>query len=126
MLASDTNPPAPPPKGGFVNPVDGPFIRFPPFPEAAEGITVMSFKEFKEGGIRVDPGPNDEEVDTYGIPTVPLRTRHAADACKTNTKRKRQNEEATARKKAGLSTQRAWWDQWEDTEAIRFSIGHNP
>ena len=126
MLASDTNPPAPAPERGFINSVDGRRVSFPPFPEPALGTTVMSFKEFKEGGIHVDPGRNDEEVDSHGIPTIPLPKRHAADACKTNTKRKRQHEEATARKKAGLSTQRLWWDQWEDTEAIRFSTAHDP
>lgn len=130
MSAADTSPPEPAPKpqgGGTIHLADGPFLRFPPFPKAPAGTTIMPFKDFKEGGIRVDPGPDDEEVDNHGIPTVPLNMRpHATNVCKTNTKRKRRAEDLKARKKAGMSTQRIWWEQWDDTETVRFSIGFNP
>ncbi|KAF8956708.1 hypothetical protein BDZ97DRAFT_2079684 [Flammula alnicola] len=110
----------------FVNAIDGPFIRFPPFPTAPEGTTVMSFKKFKEKGICVEPGPEEAEVDALGIPTVPLRVRHETDQCKMHTKRKRQAEDAKAHKKGGKPSQGLWWERWEDGEAIRFSIGFNP
>ncbi|KAF8166991.1 hypothetical protein BJ912DRAFT_1001882 [Pholiota molesta] len=127
MAAVDTNPPKPALTGGFVNPVDGPFIRFPPFPEPPQNTTVVSYKDFKERGICIEPGPDDTEVDALGIPTVPLPKRHETDMCKTNTKRKRKAEEATARKKAGVPAAHVvWWEQWEETEVIRFSLGFNP
>ncbi|KAF8958505.1 hypothetical protein BDZ97DRAFT_1706028 [Flammula alnicola] len=125
MSTTDVKSPQPVAEG-FVNPIDGPFIRFPPFPTAPEGTTVMSFKNFQERGICVEPGPEEAEVDGLGIPTVPLRVRHETDQCKTNTKRKRQAEDAKVRKKGGKPSQRLWWEQWEDGEAIRFSIGFNP
>ncbi|KDR84221.1 hypothetical protein GALMADRAFT_236903 [Galerina marginata CBS 339.88] len=118
LATSDTN---------SVNPVDGPLIRFPPFPQPPDGVQIMSFKQFKERGIRVEPGPDDAEVDALGIPTIPLRVHHGTDECKTNTKRKRTQEENKTRKKGGLGAKKlVWWEQWEDTEAIRFSIGFNP
>lgn len=103
---------------------DGPRLTFPPFPEAPEGVHIEPFSTFQERGIAMDPGPDDAEVDTFGIPTVPLKPRHATDACKTNTKRKRRAEDDASRKKRGLGSKKVpWWQQWEDTESIRFSVG---
>jgi hypothetical protein len=111
----------------LVNPVDGSFITFPPFPKSPEGVTIMPFKEFKEGGICIEPGADEAEIDTLGIPTVPIRTRHSTDQCKTNSKRK-MTEDAKGKKgkKGKLIEQRLWWEQWEDAEAIRFCTGFNP
>ncbi|PPQ92790.1 hypothetical protein CVT25_003901 [Psilocybe cyanescens] len=108
----------------LVNPVDGPIIRFPPFPQAPEGVQIMPFKDFEEGGICMDPGPNDAEVDTFGVPTVPLRPQHSTDVCKTNTKRKRRAEEMQARKKGGLGAKKLlWWEEWQEREVARVSVG---
>ncbi|KAF8806185.1 hypothetical protein BYT27DRAFT_7141748 [Phlegmacium glaucopus] len=113
-----------PSTANLVNPIDRPYLTFPPFPEAPEGVTITPFKEFMEGGICVEPGVNDLEVDTLGIPTVPIKTRHNTDECKTKTKRKRTAENSKGKK--AQSVQRLWWEQWEDTEVIRFSTGFNP
>lgn len=109
----------------LVNPVDGPYLTFPPFPKAPEGVTIMPFKEFKEGGICVEPGPDDAEIDTLGILTVPIKVKHNTDECKSKTKRKRKAENAKG-KKGQSAPQRLWWEQWEDAETIRFSTGFNP
>jgi hypothetical protein len=110
----------------LVNPVDGPFIRFPPFPVAPAGIHIMPFKEFTERGIRVEAGPDDAEVDALGIPTVPIgRKRHATDECKTNTKRKREAEEGGKSKKKG-AIRKGWEEVWKETEVVRFSRSFNP
>ena len=109
----------------LVNPVDGPYLTFPPFPKAPEGITVIPFKDFKEGGICMEPGADDIEVDTLGIATVPIKVRHSTDECKTKSKRKRVAETAKG-KKGKLALHRIWWEQWEDAEATRFSTGFNP
>ena len=106
--------------------VDEPFLTFPPFPKDPEGVTIMPFKDFKEGGICIEGGPDEAEVDTFGIPTVPLRTRHNTDQCKTKTKRKVGEDGKGKRNRKGkIIEQRLWWEQWEDAEAIRFCTGVN-
>ena len=125
MAAVATNSPAA--AKALINPADGPYITFPPFPALPAGMRIMSFKEFKERGICMEPGPDDAEVDALGIPTIPLLHPHKDNMCKTNTKRKRKAEEATARKKAGLPATRVpWYEQWEDGEMARYSHGFNP
>ena len=113
-----------PSAANLVNPVDKTFFfTFPPFPTVPEGVTIMPFKEFKEGGICIEAGADEEEVDTLGIPTVPIHKRHDIDQCKTNAKRKRKAEKVKAKKTPVV--QKLWWEQWDDTEASRFSPGFN-
>ena len=114
-----------PSTANLVSPVDAPYLTFPPFPKVPEGVTIMPFKEFKEGGISVEPGVDDIEIDTLGIPTVPIKVRHSTDECKTKSKRKRKAENVKS-KKGKPSVQRIWWEQWEDAESMRFSTGFNP
>lgn len=85
----------------------------------------MPFKNFTEGGICIEPGIDDTEVDTLGIPTVPIKVRHNVDQCKTKSKRKSKVENAKG-KKSKPTVQRLWWEQWQDAEAMRFSTGFNP
>ena len=106
-----------------VSSVDGSFLTFPPFPKS-EGI--MPFKEFKEGGICIEAGPDEAEVDTFGIPTVSIRTRHNTDRCKSKTKRKAEDMRNRKGKKSKPIEQRLWWEQWDDAEATRFCTGFNP
>lgn len=47
----------------------------------------MLFNEFKEGGICIETGADEAEVDTLGIPTVPIRSRHTTDQCKMKAER---------------------------------------
>ena len=110
----------------LVNPVDGPFIRFPPFPVAPAGVHIMPFKDFTERGIRIEAGPDDAEVDALGIPTVPIgHKRHATDECKTNTKRKREAEAGAKSKKKGV-IRKGWEEVWKELEIVRFSRSFNP
>ena len=123
--ATVTQPIPLPSTANLVNPVDGPYLTFPPFPKAPEGVTIMPFKDFKERGICIEPGDDDAEVDTLGIPTVPIKVQHKTDECKTKTKRKRVADTRKG-KKSKSEQQRLWWEQWEDAEAVRFSTGFNP
>ncbi|KAJ3511335.1 hypothetical protein NLJ89_g4158 [Agrocybe chaxingu] len=118
VVSNKNESPYPPPKREHK-------LTFPPFPPVPEGVQMVPFKDFKAEGIRVDPGPDDEEVDTYGIPTVTMPVKHTNDECKTNTKRKRAVEAKKARKK-GLVASRVWWEQWEDAEKLKFVTGLNP
>ena len=112
-----------PSSADVVSSSDGSFLTFPPFPEA-EG-PIMPFKEFKEGGICVEAGADEAEVDTLGIPTVSIRTRHNTDHCKTKTKRKAEMRSKKGKKSKPIE-QRLWWEQWNDAEALRFCTGFNP
>lgn len=97
-------------------------FTFPPWPTPPEGVTIMSFKNFKQRGIQIAPGPGDEEVDTLGIVTVAVKTRHNIDVCKTNTKRKKRLEEDA--KKAAAGIKKDLWEQWEDKESTRMTSAH--
>lgn len=101
-------------------------IRFPPYPPVPDGVKITPFTEFKERGIRVDPGgeDNETEIDGCGVPTIPLASVHTTDWCKTETKRARAGKGGPARKKkkrktggAGGPNQRDWVEYWEDREA---------
>jgi len=105
-------------------------LRFPPFPAVPDGVELIPFHSFRPSGIRVlIDDDHDEydgrqvsemiECDGLGIPTIPLRVKHAAD----NMERKKKR-----RKKAGAGTQqvqvapekpKTWWELWEEFEDIR-------
>jgi hypothetical protein len=80
--------------------------------------------EFNERGISTNPGPDEVEVDTIGIPTVVMRVAHSTDVRKTNTKRKRQSENKARDKPKPRQPQ--WWEVWEGTEAIKFTKSIDP
>lgn len=97
-------------------------FTFPPWPAPPEGVTIMSFKNFKQRGIQIVPGQYEEEVDTLGIITVAVKTRHSNDVCKTNTKRKKRAEENA--KKAAAGIKKDLWEEWEDKESTRMTTAH--
>ncbi|KAJ7728971.1 hypothetical protein DFH07DRAFT_1066315 [Mycena maculata] len=107
---------------------DVPRTRFPPFPTAPDGVTIVLFKDFKECGIRVQvfvdgdgDGEDSVEVDGLGIPTVPLRVKHDTDVSKTNPNRKKRS----ARELAAVrpTFRKEWWEDWAEGEDLR---NHGP
>lgn len=113
-------------------------IRFPPFPKVPDGVKIIPFKEFKERGIRVKPGgdDNETEIDACGVPTVMLASCHSTDWCKTETKRANQNGKGAAGRKrrkkraGGINagpTLMDWEEYWEDREpAYRVQGTYDP
>jgi hypothetical protein len=93
-------------------------LTFPRDFKIPEGVVIIPFKDFKERGICVEPGPNEDEVDAIGIPTVAMKP-HEADRCKTNTRRKQKKEEASKRK--ALNKSSPWWERWEEDEESRIA-----
>ncbi|KAF7778438.1 hypothetical protein Agabi119p4_2783 [Agaricus bisporus var. burnettii] len=102
-------------------------VRFPPFPPVPEGVQIIPFKDFKERGISIQPGGDDNntEVDSCGVKTIDLPNFHQTDWCKTETKRANSNgrggpSKRRKKRKTGASsgpTPDNWEDYWEDREA---------
>ncbi len=57
-------------------------LRFPPFPQAPEGVEIVPFKDYKEVGILKET-PDRVERDALQVPTVAIKP-HSTDWCKTN------------------------------------------
>jgi hypothetical protein len=73
----------------IVNPPNAPLIRFPPFLDVPEEVTILPFKTFREHGIQIFTSGYGDEIDGLGIPTVALRVPHDTDACKMDAKKKK-------------------------------------
>jgi len=103
-------------------------LRFPPFPNVPLGVEIISFYNFTEKGIRVQPGgeDNETEIDALGVPTIALGSLHSTDWCKTETRRVRFNgnrgpgKRRKRRTGGGPSTgptSADWEEYWEEREA---------
>ncbi|KIK81810.1 hypothetical protein PAXRUDRAFT_832598 [Paxillus rubicundulus Ve08.2h10] len=108
--------------------LDPPFIKFPPFPKPPEGVTIMPFKDFKARGIQLfseskQPEDDEDELDALGIPTVELRIKHATDACKSITRKKRKKKKSAMMTEAVPVKKLAWYDEWEEGEDLRVAKG---
>jgi hypothetical protein len=56
LKPNNNNTPVPPTTSHpstVVNPPNAPLIRFPPFPDVPEGVTILPFKAFREHGIQI-------------------------------------------------------------------------
>jgi hypothetical protein len=106
-------------------------LRFPPFPEPPEGVTLIPFTAFRPSGIRVPIDDDDDffvragqeqqqqvELDGLGIPTIALRVKHVAD---TSEKKKKRKKKSGAAQSVQVAPERPkmWWEVWEDLEDIR-------
>ena len=100
-------------------------FTFPPFPQQPQGVHIVPFVDFNERGISTNPGPDEEEVDSIGVPTVIMRVAHATDVRKTNTKRKRQADKQ-ARGTGQQTRPLQWWEDWAKTEVIRLTKSVDP
>lgn len=110
-----------------------PFIRFPPFPNPPEGVTIMPFKDFKPRGIqlfaqlkRSQDGDEDEDVelDGMGIPTLELRVKHTTDECKSNKRKKRKKKHALNATPGAPVKKSPWYEEWEEGEDLRVTQGN--
>jgi hypothetical protein len=126
-MSSDLQPPAvAKPAANLVNiSPDAPFLRFPPFPQVPEGVTIVPFDKFQEHGIQMFTEDGDDELDGLGIPTVELRVKHDTDVCKTNAKRKKKKKVEVVGVKS-TSVRKEWWEQWQEGEDLRLTSSINP
>jgi hypothetical protein len=104
--------------------VEQPFLRFPPFPSPPPGVTIMPFSAFTAKGIvitnTIEGVSNAIEVDGLGIPTVPMRVKHATDG-EAGAKKKKKKKKGGASGTTGGDPARpvSWWDGWAEGEAQR-------
>ena len=82
---------------------------------------LISFKDFKERGIAMQPDAKDEtvELDTLGIPTIQMKE-HATDRCKTRTKRQKKEKEEK-QKYLDNNQEVPWWLDWAENEGRRIA-----
>ncbi|KAF9447431.1 hypothetical protein P691DRAFT_671544 [Macrolepiota fuliginosa MF-IS2] len=124
-VTSTNNPPNPATTMSARNTTEF-LVRFPPFPPIPDDVEIVSFQEFQERGIRIQPGgeDNETEIDMCGMPTIMLASSHVTDWCKTETKRAKSKNNGKGRKKkkrktAGNSagpTSNDWEEYWEERE----------
>ena len=105
-------------------------LRFPPFPAVPDGVELISFHSFRPSGIRVPIDDDDDEYDGrqvsetierdgLGIPTVPLRVKHATDNPEKKKKRKKKAGAGTQQVQVAPEKPKTWWELWEEFEDIR-------
>ena len=105
-------------------------LRFPPFPAVPDGVELTTFHSFRPSGIRVLIDDDDDEYDGrrmsemierdgLGIPTVPLRVKHATDSMEKKKKRKKKAGAGTQQVQVAPEKPKTWWELWEEFEDIR-------
>jgi hypothetical protein len=110
-------------------------LRFPPFPAVPDGVELVPFHSFRPSGIRVPIDDDDDddgydgrpmsemiECDGLGIPTIPLRVKHAADNMEKKKKRKKKAGAGTQQVQVAPEKPEKWWEQWEEFEPLRRNV----
>ncbi|KAJ3994409.1 hypothetical protein F5050DRAFT_521271 [Lentinula boryana] len=106
-------------------------FTFPPFPPAPADTIIISFKDYKENGIKIqENGYEGSEVDALGIPTVRIEKRHVGDFCKTNPDSAKHVMIAQEGSKNGVSPSdpsqpKTWVQDWEDLGTRRSGEFYN-
>ncbi len=103
-------------------------LRFPPFPQAPDGVELIPFHLFRPSGIRVPIDDDDDEYqrapgveierDGLGILTIPLRVKHVMD---TQEKKKKRKKKVNGAPQVQVAPEKpkTWWEVWEELEEIR-------
>ena len=116
-----------PPESAALTLESATMLRFPPFPEPPDGVTLTPFTAFRPSGIRVPIDDDDNffragqqqqvELDGLGIPTIALRVKHLAD---TSEKKKKRKKKSGAAQSVQVAPERPkmWWEVWEELEDL--------
>ena len=94
------------------------WLRFPPFPTAPPGETLISFKDFKPSGFPIashDAEPDQVKLDGTGRPTVTLRVKHSLTS-EEQSKSKRRKKKRTIVTETGGTRTLMWYEQWAEDE----------
>ncbi|OAX37506.1 hypothetical protein K503DRAFT_857327 [Rhizopogon vinicolor AM-OR11-026] len=93
-------------------------LRFPPFPVAPHGVSIISFKDFSPYGykrVKMETGEEIEVDALGGLPTVKVLSDEEVA---------QRNKDRKKRRNAGQSTDATgrivpWWEEWEEGENSR-------
>jgi hypothetical protein len=110
-----------PPQGSNPPPdISTPLIRFPPFPEIPEGVSIIPFSQFRPKGIRkrLVPDSDHPDLDGHGRPTVALKVAHASTSSDKWKKKKRRLGECDD----GVVRRYIWYEEWAKEEDSRKSL----
>lgn len=99
--------------------ISTPMIKFPPFPEMPEGVSIIPFSQFRPKGIkkRRVPGPDHPDLDGHGRPTVRLKVAHGSTTSDKWKKKKRRLGEGDD----GVVRRFVWYEEWAKDEDSRKS-----
>lgn len=106
-----------PPQGSHPPDISTPLIKFPPFPEIPEGVSIIPFSQFPAKGIkkRLVPDHDHPDLDGHGRPTVRLKVAHTSTSSK---KKKRLGEGDD-----GIVRKYVWYEEWaKDEDARKTSV----
>lgn len=107
-----------PPQGSNPPPdLSAPLIKFPPFPDIPEGVSIIPFSQFPLKGIkkRLVPDPDHPDLDGHGRPTVRLKVAHASTSSDKWKKKKRRLGEGDD----GIVRKYVWYEEWAKDEDSR-------
>lgn len=120
QISGDTATVVPPQGSDPLPDITLPLIRFPPFPEIPEGVTIVPFSQFRPKGIkkRLVPHPDYPELDGYERPTAKLRVEHASTSSDKWKKKKRRLGEGDD----GIVRRYVWYEEWAKEEDSRKTL----
>lgn len=117
QISGETATVAPPQGSNPLPDMSAPLIRFPPFPEIPEGVSIIPFSQFRPKGIKKRRVPDADypDLDGHGRPTVKLKVAHAStssDKWKKKKKRLGEGDDGVVRKFV-------WYEEWAKEEDNR-------
>lgn len=100
--------------------MSAPWIKFPPFPEIPDGVSIIPFSKFRPKGIRkrLVPDPEYPELDGYGRPTAQLKVSHTSTSSDKWRKKKRRLGEGDD----GVVRKYVWYEEWAKEEDSRKTL----
>jgi len=100
--------------------ISTPLIKFPPFPDVPEGVSIIPFSQFRPKGIkkRIVPDPDYSDLDGYGRPTVRLKVAHTSTTSDKWKKKKRRLGEGDD----GVVRKYVWYEEWARDEDSRKTL----
>lgn len=119
-ISGDAATVVPPQASDSLPDMSAPLIRFPPFPEIPEGVSIIPFSQFRPKGIkkRLIPDPDCPELDGYGRPTAKLKVAHTSTTSDKWKKKKRRLGEGDD----GVVRRYVWYEEWAKEEDSRKTL----
>ena len=120
QLSGETATVVPPGGSNPLVDISTPLIKFPPFPEIPEGVSIIPFSQFRPKGIkkRLVADSDYPDLDGHGRPTVRLKVAHASTSSDKWKKKKRRLGEGDD----GVVGKYVWYEEWAKEEDNRKTL----